>query len=204
VSGCPFKSRSVRLLHIDVHSHGTNYHLCTGLNGRGAQLAKIVLVGTHADLVGDCIKSDEGDYTCERIQSFVAFLKRRYEDDFDIHEKIFLLDARAAWTPSIKNLINCFNVYKERICQKLRPTTVFLDRCTYQLQQHWRKAYVSMPILPWSRFVESIRQEVNPLATDEHMKDLVQQLQLMGEVSINDRQLTRRADRGGEKIKCRQ
>jgi death-associated protein kinase len=157
---------------------------CSGLNGRSAQLAKIVLVGTHADLVSDCIKSDDGDYTCERIQTILKHVKHRYVNDFDFYEKIFLVDTRAAWTPSIKSLINCFNAYKERICQKLKPATVFLDRCTYQIQQQWRKSHATLPMMAWSRFVECIRQEVNPLATDEHLREVVQQLQLMGEVNI--------------------
>ncbi|CAF1956890.1 unnamed protein product [Rotaria magnacalcarata] len=153
-----------------------------GFNGRSAQLAKIVLVGTHADLVPDCIKSDDGDYTCERIQLFMNHIKNRYIDDFEFHDKIFLLDTRAAWTPSMKNLIACFNQYKERICQKLKSTTIFLDRSTHHIQQQWRKTFANFPIMSWSRFVESIRQEVNPLASDEHMRELVQQLQIMGEV----------------------
>jgi death-associated protein kinase len=156
-----------------------------GLNGRGAQLAKIILIGTHADLVSDCTKSDDGDYTCERIQTFLNQIKTRYIDDFDFHEKIFLLDTRAAWTQSIKNLITCLNIYKDRICQKLKPTTVFLDRCTYYIQQQWRKTYANFPIMSWSRFIESIRQDINPLASDEHMRELVHQLQLMGEVNSN-------------------
>ena len=155
-----------------------------GLNGRSAQLAKIVLIGTHADLAPDCTKSDEGDYTCERIQTFINRIKNRYSDDFDFDDKTFLLDTRAAWTQSIKNLITCFNIYKERICEKLKPTTVFLDRSTYHIQQQWRKTYANFPIMPWSRFVDCIRQEINPLASDDHMRELVQQLQLMGEVSI--------------------
>jgi len=92
------------------------------------------------------------------------------------------LDTRAAWTPSIKNLITCFNQYKDRICQNLKSTTVFLDRCTYHIQQQWRKIYPNFPIMSWSRFIDNIRQEINPLASDEHMRELVQQLQLMGEV----------------------
>ena len=71
---------------------------------------------------------------------------------------------------------------KQKICQKLKPTTILLDRCTYHIEQQWRKIYSSPPIMSWSHFVDYIRQEVNPLASDEHMKELVQQLQSMGEV----------------------
>lgn len=142
----------------------------------------MILIGTHADLVPDCTKTDDGDYACERIHALLIGIRSRYMEDFDFYEKTFLLDARAAWTPSIKNLITCFNVYKERICQKLKSTTVFLDRCTYHIQQQWRKTHAHFPVMSWSRFLECVRQEINPLASDEHMRELIQQLQLMGEV----------------------
>lgn len=158
--------------------------LFLGFSGRSAQLAKLVLIGTHADLVPDCVKSDDGDYTCERIQSFITNIKNRYIYDFDFHDKIFLMDARAAWTQSTKYLITCFNTYKDRICQQLKPSTIFLDRCVCHIQQQWRKLYANFPIMTWSRFIDCIRQDVNPLASDEHMRELIQQLQIMGEVSL--------------------
>lgn len=117
------------------------------------------------------------------MEILINHIKTRYIDEFEIHDKIFLLDTRAAWTQSMKHLIGCFNQYKERICQKLRPTTIFLDRCTNHIQQQWRKTHANFPIVSWPHFVEAIRQEVNPLARDEHMRELVQQLQIMGEVS---------------------
>lgn len=38
------------------------------------------------------------------------------------------------------------------------------------------------PIITWKQFVEQIRENINPLASDEHLHELMQQLQLMGEV----------------------
>lgn len=38
------------------------------------------------------------------------------------------------------------------------------------------------PVIPWNTFIEHIRINVNPLAADDHMKEVIQQLQLMGEV----------------------
>ena len=66
------------------------------LNGRSSQLAKVVLVGTHADLVVDCTKTDEGDYTCEvsNIFSIKFELVTRMisistrETFFSIHEQL--------------------------------------------------------------------------------------------------------------------
>ncbi|CAF1135873.1 unnamed protein product, partial [Didymodactylos carnosus] len=152
-----------------------------GLNGQSSQIAKIILVGTHADQLINCTKNEDGDYICEKITHVFNRIKEIYEYDFDFHDKLFLLDARSAWTQNIKNVIQCFNSYKEKICHNLKSTTIFLNRCTYHLQQ-WRKTYASFPVMSWTRFVENIRTELNPLASDEHMQELVHQLQLMGEI----------------------
>ncbi|CAF1223513.1 unnamed protein product [Didymodactylos carnosus] len=152
-----------------------------GLNGQSSEMVKIILVGTHADQILNCPKDENGDYVCEKATIVFNRIKDNYQYDFDFHDKLYLLDARSAWTSNIKNVIQCFNSYKDKICEKLKPSTMFLNRCTYHLQQ-WRKTYASFPVMSWSRFVENIRTELNPLASDEHMKELVQQLQLMGEI----------------------
>ena len=46
----------------------------------------------------------------------------------------------------------------------------------------WRKALSQFPVIPWNAFIEHVRVNVNPLAADDHMKEVIQQLQLMGEV----------------------
>ena len=38
------------------------------------------------------------------------------------------------------------------------------------------------PVIAWNAFIEHVRVNVNPLAADDHMKEVIQQLQLMGEV----------------------
>jgi hypothetical protein len=39
-------------------------------------------------------------------------------------------------------------------------------------------------VVPWYTFVDLVHGNVNPLAGEEHMKELMQQLQLMGEVCV--------------------
>ncbi len=46
----------------------------------------------------------------------------------------------------------------------------------------WRKQTAGYPVLPWPGFVELARARVNLLASEEHMKELIQQLQILGEV----------------------
>ena len=39
------------------------------------------------------------------------------------------------------------------------------------------------PVLPWRDMASWVRKEVNPLASEEHLRELIQQLQLQGDVS---------------------
>lgn len=51
--------------------------------------------------------------------------------------------------------------------------------------QIWRRETIHFPVLNWTQFIEAIRCKVNPLSSDDHIKLLAEQLQLMGEVSIS-------------------
>ncbi len=44
------------------------------------------------------------------------------------------------------------------------------------------RAYKHDPVITWKVFVDEIRRSINPLASDEHLKELVDQLSLMGEI----------------------
>ena len=47
----------------------------------------------------------------------------------------------------------------------------------------WRRSSSSFPVLSWQQFIDYVRLNVNPLAGDDHLKHLVKQLQLAGEVN---------------------
>jgi len=47
-----------------------------------------------------------------------------------------------------------------------------------------RRNLAAFPVVPCFTFVDLVRCNVNPLAGEEHMKELIQQLQLMGEVCM--------------------
>lgn len=60
---------------------------------------------------------------------------------------------------------------------------MILDICITFLVQ-LRKRYVNFPIITWIHFTNVIRNEINPLLTDSHCRQLIQQLQLVGEVYL--------------------
>jgi len=70
---------------------------------------------------------------------------------------------------------------KTEIIDGLPRSTRFLDTLVNYLPD-WRKATAQFPVIPWNAFIEHVRVNVNPLAADDHMKEVIQQLQLMGEV----------------------
>lgn len=69
------------------------------------------------------------------------------------------------------------------LLQNLTKSTGFLDATINHLIQ-LRKLQASFPVVSWPAFIEMTRSCVNPLAGEVHCRQLIQQLQLMGEVNV--------------------
>ena len=67
------------------------------------------------------------------------------------------------------------------IPQGLPRVTVFLEQVVASLPD-WAASLQPFPVVTWLQFVEYLHMVVNPLAGEEHLKEVIQQLQLMGEV----------------------
>ena len=65
--------------------------------------------------------------------------------------------------------------------QGLPRVTVFLEQVVACLPD-WAASLQPFPVVTWHQFVEYLHTVVNPLAGEEHLKEVIQQLQLMGEV----------------------
>ena len=65
--------------------------------------------------------------------------------------------------------------------QGLPRVTVFLEQVV-QCLPDWVASLQPFPVVSWAQFVEYLHMVVNPLAGEEHLKEVIQQLQLMGEV----------------------
>jgi len=172
----------------------------------------LIFIGTHADLDATCTRKDpDSPLHSNKAEQLRIMLQRTFINDdlFDISEKHFVLDARAAWVTDIKVLIEHLIRLKQSICERLPKSTMFLNRALFHLQ-NWRKeltglarqdstvelptetsnaslsahsaATVKYPVISLKHFNERIRECINPLASDEHLNELIQQLQLMGEI----------------------
>ena len=67
------------------------------------------------------------------------------------------------------------------VLQGLPRVTVFLEQVTSSLPD-WAQSLQPFPTVTWTQFVDYLHLVVNPLAGEEHLKEVIQQLQLMGEV----------------------
>ena len=68
------------------------------------------------------------------------------------------------------------------IVQTLPVPNGFLDAVVLALPA-WRKMSASLPVVTWPSFIMYVRSKVNMLASEDHLKELMCQLQLCGEVS---------------------
>ena len=58
---------------------------------------------------------------------------------------------------------------------------MFLENVISSLPD-WVQSLSPLPVVSWTQFVQYLHMVVNPLAGEEHLKEVIQQLQLMGEV----------------------
>ncbi|XP_076061666.1 death-associated protein kinase dapk-1-like isoform X4 [Oratosquilla oratoria] len=182
-----------------------------GTRGKPSKAAKVALVGTHAD-VAQCHRNAQGDYLAPQVQLLQEKLVDLFGDIFDIHDTVYVMDATAPGSPALKALKQYLADIKAKVtqgwsgsssvsyavgstvcggdgytilqphpCEGLPNVTGFLTSVVQWIRE-WRTSLVPFPVVSWPQFVDVIHQRVNPLAGEEHMRELVQQLQLMGEV----------------------
>ena len=64
------------------------------------------------------------------------------------------------------------------------PPEVGLLQPVLNLLTDWCRVLSDFPVVTWPRFVEYVRSRVNLLATEEHIRELVNQLVVIGEVTV--------------------
>ena len=65
--------------------------------------------------------------------------------------------------------------------QSLPPRHGLLDATLAELPV-WTRALGPQPVVTWTNFCEYVRTKVNMLATEDHLKEVVSQMHLIGEV----------------------
>ncbi|XP_022257933.1 death-associated protein kinase 1-like, partial [Limulus polyphemus] len=149
--------------------------------GRSKNPAKVVLIATHADVAGIYRNSSSGEYMNTEVTPMLQDLRKQFENILDLHDTVYITDAHVAGSPGMKHLKQYLSTEKVKVVQNLPKQTGFLDSMISHLPS-WRKSSAVFPVLSWQQFVDMVHLQINPLAGEDHMKELITQLQLTGEV----------------------
>ncbi|KAG8175434.1 hypothetical protein JTE90_019132 [Oedothorax gibbosus] len=139
-----------------------------GFGGTSSAKPCVALVATHASSAVSC---------ASRVlrEAQIEFAAR-----FQLHGEVFVLDASEAGSPGLKAVKAYVAKQKEVVTEGVPKSTCFLEYVCGHLPR-WRTS-PSGVLLEWCEFVSLVRGHVNQLAGKEHLRELVQQLQIMGEV----------------------
>ena len=107
-------------------------------------------------------------FVCERLPKCTMFLNRTL---FHIQN----------WRKSLNSSpFNTFNLSNGTSSSSLSPSSFSNQSFSFKTEPNY-------PVIRWKNFVEQIREEINPLASDDHLYELMQQLQLMGKYISNNK-----------------
>ncbi|XP_071518371.1 death-associated protein kinase 1-like [Panulirus ornatus] len=179
------------------------------VRGKPSKPAKVVLVGTHAD-VAQCHRNLQGDFVAPQVHLLQEKLLDLFGDVFEVHDAVFVMDATAPGSTASRALkqylADCkakvtqgwsgasvayavgaavsgdgYTILQPDACEGVPRVTGFLGAVVSTMAE-WRASLGEFPVVSWPQFVDVTHQRVNPLAGEEHLREVVQQLQLMGEV----------------------
>ncbi|XP_046994246.1 death-associated protein kinase dapk-1-like [Schistocerca americana] len=143
-----------------------------GEGGVAGRLPLVLLVGTHADMAGR--------YADSAARRLITQLRTRFRLQLELLPQTIVLDARIPGSPGIRQLEAAIAGVRQRLLLEVPRWTGFLEASLSWLSQARR--LLPFPVMPWSQFVAAVRDRVNPLAGEEHLRELAHQLEVTGEI----------------------
>ncbi|XP_058630939.1 death-associated protein kinase 1 isoform X3 [Onychostoma macrolepis] len=143
---------------------------------------RVVLVATHADIV-NLPRSFGGEFSYDKERSLLKEVRNRFGNDLHIAEKLFVMDAGASNSKDMKLLRNLLLELRNTIISTCRPMTQLAEKLLSTLPS-WRKLNGPNQLMSWQQFVVDVQEQINPLASEEDLRELASQLHSMGEINI--------------------
>ncbi|XP_067262139.1 death-associated protein kinase 1 isoform X2 [Chanodichthys erythropterus] len=143
---------------------------------------RVVLVATHADIV-NLPRSFGGEFSYDKERSLLREVRNRFGNDLQIAEKLFVMDAGASNSKDMKLLRNLLLELRNAIISSCRPMTQLAEKLLSTLPS-WRKLNGPNQLMSWQQFVVDVQEQINPLASEENLRELASQLHSMGEINI--------------------
>ncbi|KAG8595949.1 hypothetical protein GDO81_001679 [Engystomops pustulosus] len=150
--------------------------------GKLKNLLKVVLVATHADIV-NLPRPAGGEFGYDKDMSLLKEIRNRFGNDLQISEKLFVLDAGASGSKDMKLLRNHLQELRSQLISNCPAMTPLCEKVISSLPS-WRKQNGPNQLLSFQQFVYDVQEQLNPLATEEDVRNLAQQLHSMGEINI--------------------
>ncbi|KAK2845560.1 hypothetical protein Q7C36_010414 [Tachysurus vachellii] len=142
----------------------------------------VVLVATHAD-IANLPRSFGGEFSYDKERSLLKEVRNRFGNDLQIAEKLFIMDAGASNSKDMKLLRNLLLELRNSIISSCRPMTHLAEKLLSTLPT-WRKVTGPNQLMSWQQFVVDVQDQINPLVSEEKLRELALQLHSMGEINI--------------------
>uniref|UniRef100_A0AAY4DZT2 Death-associated protein kinase 1 n=1 Tax=Denticeps clupeoides TaxID=299321 RepID=A0AAY4DZT2_9TELE len=150
--------------------------------GKIKQPLQVVLVATHGDLV-NLPRSFGGEFSYDKERSLLKEVRSRFGNDLHITEKIFIMDAGASNSREMKLLRNLLLELRNNIIASCSPMTQLSEKIVSTLPL-WRRMTGPNQLMSWQQFVVDVQDQINPLASEEDLREISLQLHSMGEINI--------------------
>uniref|UniRef100_A0A8C9MMC8 Death associated protein kinase 1 n=1 Tax=Serinus canaria TaxID=9135 RepID=A0A8C9MMC8_SERCA len=143
---------------------------------------RVVLVATHADIV-NLPRPVGGEFWYDKDISLLKEIRNRFGNDLQISEKLFVLDAGASGSKDMKLLRNHLQEIRSQIISTCPPMTHLCEKIISTLPS-WRKINGPNQLMSLQQFVYDVQEHLNPLASENDLRHIAQQLHSIGEINI--------------------
>lgn len=143
---------------------------------------QVVLVATHAD-IANLHRSFGGEFSYDKERCLLKEVRNRFGNDLQIADKLFIMDAGASNSKDMKLLRNLLLELRNSIISSCKPMTQLAEKLLSTLPS-WRKITGPNQLMSWQQFVADVQDQINPLVSEEDLRELALQLHSMGEISI--------------------
>ncbi|XP_047936456.1 death-associated protein kinase 1 isoform X1 [Anser cygnoides] len=150
--------------------------------GKLKTLLRVVLVATHADIV-NLPRPVGGEFWYDKDMSLLKEIRNRFGNDLHISDKLFVLDAGASGSKDMKLLRNHLQEIRSQIISTCPPMTHLCEKIISTLPS-WRKMNGPNQLMSLQQFVYDIQEQLNPLASEDDLRQIAQQLHSIGEINI--------------------
>ncbi|XP_073084846.1 death-associated protein kinase 1 isoform X1 [Manis javanica] len=143
---------------------------------------RVVLVATHADIM-NVPRPAGGEFGYDKDISLLKEIRNRFGNDLHISNKLFVLDAGASGSKDMKVLRNHLQEIRSQIVSVCPAMTHLCEKIISTLPS-WRKLNGPNQLMSLQQFVYDVQDQLNPLASEEDLRCIAQQLHSTGEINI--------------------